>query len=90
MPAYPKGKGPLVLIDESHNNFHTAVGTYKPFATRIERDGYVVKRLKDRISPERLQITDHMPDPTAIEKLADSFGIQVNNGYVLNGYFSGQ
>ncbi|MGB6867134.1 MAG: hypothetical protein WBE11_15715 [Candidatus Aminicenantaceae bacterium] len=35
-------------------------------------------------------ITDHMPDPTAIEKLADSFGIQVNNGYVLNGYFSGQ
>lgn len=131
MPAYPKGKGPLVQIDEAHNNFHTAVGTYKPFATLIERDGYVVKRLKDRITPERLHhtkilvisdaqpppkkrdpptiskheidvlhewiseggslflITDHMPDPAAIEKLAISFGIQVNNGYVLNGYFSG-
>lgn len=69
MPAYPKGKGPLVLIDESHNNFHTAVGTYKPFATLIERDGYVVKRLKDRISPERLHytkilvISDAQPPP---------------------------
>jgi hypothetical protein len=130
--AYPKGEGPLVLIDESHNNFHTAVGTYKPFSTLIERDGYVVKRLKDRISPERLHytkilviadaqpppekgdpptfsqheidvlnvwvreggslflITDHMPDPAAIEELAASFGVKVNNGYVLNGYFSGQ
>jgi hypothetical protein len=35
-------------------------------------------------------ITDHMPDPGAIEKLALSFGIQVNDGYVLNGYFSGR
>lgn len=132
IPAYPKGKGPLVQIDETHNNFHTSVGTYKPFATLIERDGYDVKRLKDRITPERLHqtkilviadaqpptkrgdpptfskheidvlnawvreggslflITDHMPDPAAIEKLAISFGIQANNGYVLNGYFSGR
>lgn len=131
-PAFPHGEGPLVLIDEAHNNFHTAVGTYKPFATLIERDGYVVRRMKDRIDPERLRfakilviadaqppprkadpptfskheidilnawvreggslflITDHMPDPAAIEKLADSFGVKVNNGYVLNGYFSGQ
>jgi hypothetical protein len=131
-PAYPLEKGPLVQIDEAHNNFHTADGTYKPFAKLIERDGYVVKRLKDRITPERLYhtrilvvadaqpplkkgdpptfseyeidvlnnwvreggslflITDHMPDPVAIEKLADSFGVQVNNGYVLNGYFQGQ
>lgn len=130
--AYSKGKGPLVLIDEAHNNFHTADGTYKPFATLIERDGYVVKRLKDKITPERLfhtkilviadsqpppkkedpptfskyeidvldtwvkeggslfLITDHMPDPVAIKELANSFGVEVNNGYVLNGYFQSQ
>jgi len=35
-------------------------------------------------------ITDHKPDPAAIEKLVNSFGVQINNGYVLNGYFSGQ
>jgi hypothetical protein len=131
-PAYTRGKGPLVLIDEAHNNFHTADGTYKPFATLIERDGYVVKRLKDKITPERLRhtqilviadaqpppkkedpptfskheidvlntwvkeggslflITDHMPDPVAIKTLVGSFGVEVDNGYVLNGYFQGR
>jgi len=130
-PAFPPGKGPVVLIDEAHNNFHTATGTYKPFAALLKRDGYVVKRAKNKITDALLQpcrifviadaqpplkrgdpptfsqreidvlnnwvrsggslflITDHMPDPAAIEKLALSFGIQVNNGYVLNGYFSG-
>ena len=37
-PAFPKGKGPVVLIDEAHNNFHTATGTYKPFAALLKRD----------------------------------------------------
>jgi hypothetical protein len=31
-PAYPQGNGPVILIDEAHNNFHTGVGTYRPFA----------------------------------------------------------
>jgi hypothetical protein len=55
-PAYPHGEGPLVLIDEAHNNFHTAVGTYKPFATLIERDGYVVRRMKDRIDVIKIHV----------------------------------
>jgi len=131
-PAYPLGKGPVVLIDEAHNNYHTAIGLYKPFATLLKRDGYVVKRGTSKITSELLHacrvlviavaqppnkkgdpptfsqeeidalnawvrrggclflITDHMPDPGTIEVLALSFGIQVNNGYVLNGHFSGR
>lgn len=130
-PAFPLGKGPIVLVDEAHNNFHTAVGTYLPFARLLERDGYVIKRGKHKISSQSLRacgifvisdaqppaqkgdpptfsqkeieilnqwvrdggslflITDHMPDPGAIDLLAGSFGIQVHNGYVLNGYFEG-
>ena len=42
-PAYPEGKGPVVLIDEAHKNFHTATGRYLPFAELLRRDGYVVK-----------------------------------------------
>ena len=126
-PAYPEGKGPVVLIDEAHNNFHTAVGTYLPFADLLKQDGYVVKQAKDKISVELLKpgviyviadaqppfkagdpptfsaeeiqmlnewvkkggdlfvITDHMPDPGAIKDLALSFGIQVSNGYVMEG-----
>jgi hypothetical protein len=41
-PAYPPGKGPVVLIDEAHDNFHTAAGRYLPFAELLRRDGYVV------------------------------------------------
>lgn len=126
-PAYPEGKGPVVLIDEAHNNFHTAVGTYLPFADLLRQDGYVGERAKGKISVELLKsgaiyviadaqppfkigdpptfsgkeiqvlndwvkkggalfvITDHMPDPGAIKDLALSFGIEVSNGYVMQG-----
>jgi hypothetical protein len=42
-PEYRMGKGPVVLIDEGHNNFHTADGRYLPFARLLRADGYVVK-----------------------------------------------
>jgi hypothetical protein len=42
-PEYATGKGPVVLIDEGHNNFHTAEGRYLPFARLLRADGYVVK-----------------------------------------------
>jgi hypothetical protein len=42
-PEYAPGKGPVVLIDEGHNNFHTANGRYLPFARLLRADGYVVK-----------------------------------------------
>lgn len=42
-PAYAAGKGPVVFIDEGHNNFHTMGGRYRPFATLVERDGYRVR-----------------------------------------------
>lgn len=41
-PAYDKGKGPVVLFDEGHHNFHTSKGRYKPFADVITNDGYVI------------------------------------------------
>jgi S1-C subfamily serine protease len=34
---------PLVLLDEAHNNFHTAGGRYKPFADLLKNDGYDVR-----------------------------------------------
>ncbi len=42
-PAFKKGAGPTVLIDEGHYNFHTMDGRYLPFARLLQRDGYVVK-----------------------------------------------
>jgi hypothetical protein len=42
-PAWAAGKGPLVLLDEAHHNFHTKSGRYAPFARALEADGFVVR-----------------------------------------------
>lgn len=41
-PAYREGRGPVVMVDEAHNNFHTAYGRYLAFADLLRRDGYRV------------------------------------------------
>ena len=43
-PAYKRGEGPVVMIDEAHHNFHTAMGRFRPFGMFLERDGFVVMR----------------------------------------------
>ena len=54
-PAYASGKGPVVYIDEGHNNFHTKDGRYLPFARLLERDGYTVEGYKGTFEAGRLQ-----------------------------------
>jgi hypothetical protein len=54
-PAYAEGKGPVVAIDEAHNNFHTAGGRYKPFADLVGRDGYAVRGFDTPFTAESLQ-----------------------------------
>lgn len=41
-PAYAKGKGPLVLVDEAHHNFHKIGTRYAGFAKVLGNDGYQV------------------------------------------------
>lgn len=44
-PAYSKGQGSIIFIDEAHHNFHTLSGRFKPFANLLEKDGYILKPL---------------------------------------------
>jgi hypothetical protein len=53
-PAYSAGHGPVVFIDEGHNNFHTKDGRYKPFALLLEKDGYTVKGYKNKFNRKEL------------------------------------
>ena len=41
-PSYGAGRGPRVVIDGAHHNFHTVRGRYAPFAALATRDGYRV------------------------------------------------
>ncbi len=54
-PAYSRGQGPLVYIDEGHHNFHTRGDRYLPFARLLERDGYVTGGYAGRFFPDRLK-----------------------------------
>ncbi|MCK4789146.1 MAG: ankyrin repeat domain-containing protein, partial [Desulfobacteraceae bacterium] len=53
-PAYPSGKGPVVMVDEAHLNFHSTERRYKPFAELLRRDGYIVKSLRSTFNSESL------------------------------------
>lgn len=53
-PEYGPGKGPLVLIDGAHNNFHRANGNFAPLKILLEKDGYNVKSLDSSITEKRL------------------------------------
>lgn len=53
-PTYVRGKGPVVLIDQAHNNFHTASGGYAPFRKLLEADGFVVRPAASRFDSASL------------------------------------
>src|SRR5262249_18070825 len=57
-PAYPHGKGPRVVIDSGHHNFHTAEGRYLPFAELLRRDGYRVSGASSPFTAEALKAAD--------------------------------
>ena len=52
-PAYSPGRGPVVLVDESHGNF-SSTGRYRPFADLLQRDGYDVRGSPGRVTAELL------------------------------------
>lgn len=50
VPAYSAGTGPLVLLDEMHNNFHTRDGRYLVFGRVLAQDGYRVQGTRELFS----------------------------------------
>lgn len=57
-PAYETGKGPRVVIDGGHVNFHTVTGRYSPFAKLAARDGYRVRGSTGSLTDAELATMD--------------------------------
>ena len=53
-PAWKRGSGPRVLVDEAHHNFHTARGRFLPFTRVLEADGFRVDSLEEPLSARSL------------------------------------
>jgi hypothetical protein len=70
-PAYPRGTGPSVAIDEAHHNFHTMSGRYAPFARLLENDGY-------RVSANTAPFTRESLAPLQVLVIANAIGGEWN------------
>jgi hypothetical protein len=58
---------PTVLIDEAHNNFHTASGRFEPFVQVLLSDGFTVKPNKKRFTSEHLKQADILVIANALD-----------------------
>lgn len=56
--AYAAAKGPHIVIDGGHYNFHTVDGRYRPFARLATRDGYRVTGGSGAMTDESLSDVD--------------------------------
>jgi len=54
-PAYGAGSGPVVCVDEAHNNFHKIDNRFWAFGELLRRDGYVVEASKEKFSTDVLE-----------------------------------
>ena len=52
--AYERGKGPVIMFDEFHNNPFTLKGQYSPFNKLILQDGYVLRRTREKVTEASL------------------------------------
>jgi hypothetical protein len=75
-PEYALGKGPVVALDEGHNNFHTASGRYLPFARLLKADGYVVNGYTGDFTESRLKNLRILVIANALNK------INIENWYI--------
>ena len=53
-PVYRLGEGPVVCLDEAHNNFHTLDNRFWAFGELLRRDGYLVEASKEKFSVDVL------------------------------------
>ncbi|MCZ6834661.1 MAG: DUF4350 domain-containing protein [Planctomycetota bacterium] len=71
-PAYPRGEGPVVLIDAAHGNFHTLDGRYRAFGRLLELDGCDVRSADSQVTPELLRDADVFVISNALKGGADA------------------
>lgn len=90
-PAFPLGKGPVLRIDQAHRNFHTADGTYRPFAAFLARDGFRVERGLARLSANTLKSCDILviADAQPPARLGDSETFQPGEAVALRSWVEG-
>ncbi len=71
-PRYAQGRGPRVVVDAAHHNFHTIDGRYAPFAALLRADGFQVSSLTQALSAQVLAAVDILVIANALHASAAS------------------
>jgi hypothetical protein len=75
-PAYPAGKGPVVMVDEGHFNFHTLGGRFAAFGRLLRDDGY-------RLVPHAGKLTAASLSPGGVLVIANALAEQNQEDWFL-------
>lgn len=69
-PEYKRDRGPVVMVDEAHFNYHTASGRYEPFARVLRLDGFRVEPFTKKFSSSSLKRADVLVIANAVSETA--------------------
>lgn len=81
-PYFSVNNSPVVMIDESHNNFLTMDGRYKPFAQVLRSDGFKVIANTKYFALDKLQQADILVIANALDRSRRDWSPPY--GYALN------
>lgn len=77
-PLFALGKGPLILVDAGHHNFHTLEDKFAPFGKVAKMDGFTVRSSEGPITGEILKDTRILVIANALnEKNVNSWQLPV-------------
>lgn len=68
-PAFEYGKGPLILLDEAHNNGAKLNTAFHPLSKGLLKDGYRIKTLQKSVDTEILKSIDILVIVDALSSL---------------------
>jgi hypothetical protein len=80
-PAYRKGQGPLILVDQQHRNVVSLTSYFGPVGRFLTRDGYTVRPLSEPFSATslknaRIVVIINAQSPEGLPEGTSAFGEQ--------------
>lgn len=72
MPDFPIGKGPVIMLDAAHHNFHTLNNRYLAFGNVLRADGYQLKSNDQPFSKKVLESCDILVIANALNEINDA------------------
>ena len=80
--AFRAGTGPVVMIDEAHNNFHTAEGRYRTFAEFLRAHGCTVLPGTQPLAASTLAAADIYVISNALaERNIEDWSLPIDNAF---------